>query len=159
MRSLGGLLGAGRRDRTKGQTSMNHFCRPVSESEAFQKLVKDKMLIRRKRCPLCGISLRNNLRPSMTPLRCSRPCRCRYSMWEDHPILYTMGRSESWTRQSTLLLMILHGVPNHHIHGLMDIPHATIERAKSNFRAHIAQYVTKQQQLIQLGLPGVWSDI
>ena len=34
-----------------------------------------------------------------------------------------------------------------------------IERAKSNFRSHISQFVTKKQQLIQLGLPGAWADI
>ena len=102
VRSLGGRLGAGRRDRTKEHTSLIQFYRPVAETDAFKKLVKDNMLIRRK-----------NVLFAVAPFACGRI------------ILFSTPWADPNHGHVSQRLMVLYGVPNHHIHGMVGIPHAT----------------------------------
>ena len=159
-RSSRGEIGAGRKDRIMFSHTLKSCFIAKGDKVILRSLIKDGMIINRQCCPKCGHRRTGRATELQPSTKCTRRgCRYRFMCWKDHPILNFHGNALSWSDQSALLTMVLQDVPNHLMHSLGGWSHFIIEQWKSKFRSHICSYVEKEQDNIQMGIPGQWADI
>ena len=157
-RTARGALCAGRRDRLVCHTNIKSFFTQVRETDIKNKLVKDGLLVPRLVCSSCG--RRVNLH-RMEYGRCSHAdCRQRLHKWVDHPVFSFHSNALSWCDQATLLMMLLHDLPNHMIHCVGGFGHHTVEDMRHKLRTHIQEYVINKQATFKFGTDdGNWTEV
>ena len=155
-----------RTDQTKWKCTLSDLLKADNEG-IVKLLVRDKLLIDMTgvTCPRCGkgtLSKLTKCQGDRWKHKCSsRNCRVWLNPHHLHPLFVDgWGNSaKALQTQSTLLLLLLHRIPQSKIHMLMDINHKAVEEMHRKLCLLRQEYVESKQKNILFGNGTTWTDI